>query len=234
MLDSARWLALETKTPTSVAEFYEGHFSVSIADATDREVRLDVGRGAELRLRAPDGLPRGGLHTHYAFACPADAFDAWLDRLDDEFDPQTVDFGGMRSLYLYDPAGNCVEICGAADPTGDGDPSLAGLFEVVFEVRSLPDAEEFYADLGFEVVDRGEKRRRSRLTTPTGAFDIELWEPHLGLADARGGVHVDVGIEAADPAAVADGVDDRIAERESVTDGVRIRDPDGHYLTFVG
>jgi catechol 2,3-dioxygenase-like lactoylglutathione lyase family enzyme len=137
----------------------------------------------------------------------------------------------MRSLYFYDPVGNCVEIGGTDDLKGVDEPTLSGIFEVVFEVESLPDAESFYTDLGFDIVDRGEDRRRTRLTT--GPFDIELWEPHLGLADARGGVHVDIGIDVSDPAAVAKAVDGRITKRESLSGGIRIRDPDGHYLTLL-
>ncbi|MFW5964399.1 MAG: fosmidomycin resistance protein, partial [Natronomonas sp.] len=71
----------------------------------------------------------------------------------------------------------------------------------------------------------------TRLTT--GPFDIELWEPHLGLADARGGVHVEVGVDSQDPERVADSVAARVTKRESIDGGVRIRDPDGHYLTFL-
>jgi catechol 2,3-dioxygenase-like lactoylglutathione lyase family enzyme len=231
MLDACRWLALEVKYLDPIASFYTGHLSTPVVAESDREVSVSVGGDAELRLRRPDGVPRGGLHTHYALSCPADAYDLWWDRLSAEFDLQEVDFGSMRSLYLYDPVGNCVEIGGADDVRGLAEPTLSGIFEVVFEVESLPDAEDFYTDLGFEIVDRGDDRRRTRLTT--GPFDIELWEPHLGLADARGGVHVDVGIGSSDPAATADAVAARTTKRESVEDGVRVRDPDGHYLTFV-
>ncbi|MDR9430994.1 MAG: VOC family protein [Natronomonas sp.] len=231
MLDACRWLALEVKYLDPIVSFYTTSLSTPVIAESDREIAVSVGGEAEIRLRRPDGVPRGGLHTHYALSCPADAYDLWRDQLSAKFDLQEVDFGSMRSLYLYDPVGNCVEIGGADDVQRLDDPTLSGIFEVVFEVESLPDAEDFYTDLGFEIVDRGDDRRRTRLTT--GPFDIELWEPHLGLADARGGVHVDVGIGSGDPAATADAVADRTTKREPVEGGVRIRDPDGHYLTFV-
>ncbi len=231
MLDVCRWLTLEVKYLDPIVEFYREHLDVAVVSGTDDECALDVGDGCELRLRRPSGVPRGGLHTHYAFACPANVYDAWWAELEAEFELQEVEFGSMRSLYLYDPEGNCVEIAGAAADRPIDDPTLSGIFEVVFEVEELSPAESFYTDLGFEIVDRGENRRRTRLTS--GGLDIELWEPHLGLADARGGVHVDVGIEAGDPEAAADAVAERVTKRESVGDGVRIRDPDGHYLTFV-
>lgn len=232
MLGSCRWLALEVKSLDRIGPFYRDHLSVPVVSRTDQEVTLDVGGDSELRLRRPDGVPRGGLHTHYALSCPRDVYETWWDRLDGTFELQEVDFGSMRSLYFYDPEGNCVEIGGRDDPAGSAEPTLSGIFEVVFEVESLPEAESFYIDLGFDIVDRGENRRRTRLTT--GPFDIELWEPHLGLVDARGGVHVDVGIGASDPVATADAVSDRTTKREAIDDGVRIKDPDGHYLTLVG
>jgi len=230
MLRSCRWLALEVKHLPTVVDFYREHLEVPVARSADREVALDVGGDGELRLRRPDGVPRGGLHTHYALRCPAGAYEAWYDLLAESFDLQEVDFGGMRSLYFYDPVGNCVEVAGAGDETTDR--TLEGIFEVVFEVEALPASESFYTDLGFDVVDRGDDRTRTRLTT--GPFDIELWEPHIGLAEARGGVHVDVGLGADDPETVADCVAARTTGRERVDGGVRIRDPDGHYLTLIG
>lgn len=231
MLGACRWLALEVKAIDPIATFYREHLDLDVVRDGDHEVALDVGSDAELTLRRPDGVPRGGLHTHYALSCPADAYDAWWDRLEEDFELQEVQFGAMRSLYLYDPEGNCVEIAAAADEQGHAGTTLDGIFEVVFEVEDLTSSETFYTDLGFDVVDRGQDRKRTRLTT--GPFDIELWEPHLGLADARGGVHVDVGFEASDPERVADSVAARLTKREVVDDGVRIRDPDGHYLTIV-
>ena len=231
MIGACRWLALEVKYVDPIADFYREHLAMETVRERDRECVLDAGGESVLVLRRPDGVPRGGLHTHYAFSCPEDAYDAWYDRLETDFDLQEVDFGSMRSLYFYDPEGNCVEIASVGEATGAEEPSLSGIFEVVFEVEDLPAAEEFYTALGFEIVDRGDDRRRTRLTN--GPLDVELWEPHLGLADARGGVHVDVGIEADDPAAVADAVAGRTTKRESTDDGVRIRDPDGHYLTLL-
>lgn len=234
MLGGGRWLALEVKRLDAVVPFYRDHLGIEPVRRTEREAALGIGPegdGGEIRLREPGGVPRGGLHTHYALACPRDAYDAWYDRLDREFDLQEVDFGSMRSLYAYDPEGNCLEIAGADPPAGREEPSVTRLFEVVFEVESLPRAEAFYVDLGFRVVDRGANRRRVRLSA--GAFDLELWEPHLGLADARGGVHVDVGIEAADPVSAATRVSDRTTGLETVSNGVRLRDPDGHYVTLV-
>lgn len=223
MVDALRWLALEVKYLPPARSFYAGTLGLPVVDEGDDEVRLRAG-DHELRLRRPSGVPRGGLHTHYAFATPDERYYEWWDRLSGEFDLDEHTFGSARSLYLYDPDGNCVEI----GQRGAGERDVTGLFEIVLEVEDLPAAESFYADLGFEIVDRGDARKRVRMSGPV---DLELWEPHLGLADARGGVHVDVGFTAADPEGTVDVVSDRLLDRVALDDGVRVRDPDGHWLT---
>lgn len=226
MLGGLRWLALEVKYLDRVQAFYEAFLDLEVRRAADREVALAVG-DADLVLRAPGDVPRGGLHTHYAASIPAAEYDTWYDRLDEQFDLVEHTFGDARSLYFYDPEGNCVEL-GQRDVDG---PGLDGIFEVVLEVEDLERAVEFYRALGFEVVDRGEERKRVRTTT--GPLELELWEPQLGLADARGGVHVDFGVTAADPVEAAAPLRDDALAVEEVDGGLRVRDPDGHYLTLV-
>lgn len=225
MLSNPRWLSLEVKRLDRARTFYESVLDLSVLGEREREVAFDAG-DAELRLRAPGDVPRGGLHTHYALSVPRAEYDDWWDRLAGEFDPVEHRFGDDRSLYCYDPDGNCVEL-GESDVAG---PGVDGLFEVVLEVEGLEPARVFYQRLGFEVVDVGTDRRRVRLTT--GDVDLELWEPQLGLADARGGVHVDWGVAADDPAAVAERVERDALAVDETDAGVRIRDPDGHYLTL--
>jgi catechol-2,3-dioxygenase len=222
-------LALEVTDLDAARAFYADRFGLSATREADGDVVLSVGE-TDLRLRRPTATPRGGLHTHFAFTAAPGTYDAWRDRLAD-LDPEEVDFGAYRSLYVYDPDGNCVEIGGADGETpAAGSPTApTGIFEVVLEVADLAVAEATYAALGFEPVDRGESRRRVRLRGPV---DLELWEPQLGLADARGGVHVDVGFETPDPSAAADAVDEWTTARESLADGVRVRDADGHWVTF--
>lgn len=224
MVDGLRWLALEIKDLDAVTRFYREHLALEARRTDDREVVFAAGP-TEFILRRPEGVPRGGLHTHFAFAVLDSEYDDWYDRLSGAFDLHEERFGPVRSLYLYDPAGNCVELMS----NGAGDGGIVGIAEVVFEVTDLDRATTFYEDLGFRVVDRGERRKRVRLTA--GAFDIELWEPHLGIADARGGVHVDVGFDA-DPDAASDAVSDRCRELKRLNDGIRVIDPDGHSLTF--
>jgi catechol-2,3-dioxygenase len=224
MLAALDELALEVLFLGRAASFYETHLGLDGARG-DHEARFEVG-DTTLVLREPSTVPRGGVHVHYAFSTTPDQYDEWYDRLHDDFDIVEHDFGGARSLYFDDPDGHCVEI-GTAGP--DDGPPLTGVFEVVLEVEDLDRSEALYRDLGFDVVDRGETRRRTRLTGPV---DLELWEPQRGIAEARGAVHADLAFAADDPDEAAGAVADRACDVSQVEQGVRVRDPDGHYLTF--
>ncbi|WP_435333098.1 VOC family protein [Haloarchaeobius sp. TZWWS8] len=222
MLTALRWLALEVKYLDPAVRFYGETLGMTERRRTADEVVFAAGE-TDLVLRRPNAVPRGGIHTHYAFSIPAEEYDEWWDRLSASFDLEEHVFGSSKSLYLYDPDGNCVEL-GQTDVEG---PGIDGVFEVVLEVADLDRAAAFYTDLGFEVVDRGHNRNRIRLQGPMA---LELWEPHLGLADARGGLHVDLGFEGS-PEAVRDAVAETARSIEELDGGVRILDPDGHYLT---
>jgi len=225
MLRELQWLALEAKYLDRARSFYEAFLGLETVETAENEVAMAAG-DQNLVLRRPRGVPRGGVHTHYAFSTAAAAYDDWYDRLSESFDLVEHQFGSVRSLYFYDVEGNCVEIAGR-DESGTG---ITGIFEIVLEVADLDRAESFYRALGLDVMGRGDERRRVRLTA--GPVDVELWEPQLGLADGRGGVHVDVGFGTEDPAGAADAVRDAATGIEELDEGIRVRDPDGHYLTF--
>jgi catechol-2,3-dioxygenase len=231
---SLRWLALEVKYLDKTTSFYRRHLDLPLLRETDTEVAFAAG-DTDLVLRRPSSTPRGGLHTHYALSTPADEYSNWWDRLSEHFDLSEFEFGTSKSLYFYDTEGNCVEIGQSDNECENGEKesktSITGVFEIVLEVESLDRAESFYTSLGCDVVDRGDERQRTRLTT--GSFDIELWEPQLGIADARGGVHVDVGIETNDREALLDRIDTQTLSIERLDTGIRVKDPDGHYVTFV-
>jgi len=241
MLDTLSELALEVHHLDRAAAWYETHLGVDGARG-DHEARYGVGE-TTLVLREPSTVPRGGLHVHYALATPPDRYDDWLAALRPDFDVVEFDFGGARSLYVDDPDAHSVEIgtagpddCGGAGtattPAGPSDRPLTGVFEVALEVESLDRAEAFYRALGFAVVDRGDDRGRVRLDGPVA---LELWAPQRGIADARGGVHADLRFETADPGRAASAVSDRACGVDVLDDGTRrVRDPDGHYLTFHG
>lgn len=226
MLGNVQWLALEVKYLDRSQAFYEAFLDLDVRRESDGEVILGAGE-TDLVLRSPGPVPRGGLHVHYAFSIPHGEYDQWWDRLDERFDLIEHTFGEARSLYFYDPESNCVEL-GQRDVDG---PGIDGLFEIVLEVEDLDRAVGFYETLGFDITSRGENRRRVRLTT--GEFDLELWEPQLGLADARGGVHVDFGVTSADPAATVEPVRSDCLAVADMENGMCIRDQDGHYLSLI-
>lgn len=241
---SPRWLALEVRDLDLAREFYESILGLAPSTEREREVRYLVG-DAELRLRAPGDVPRGGVHTHYALSIPRAAYDDWYDRLTAvEPEPTERRFGDARSVYVHDPDRHCVELGERADDADESESDDAaaptassaasdvdGLFEVVLEVEDLDDALSFYRRLGLAVVDRAAGEGRVRLSA--GDVDLELWEPRLGIADGQGGVHVDWGLAVADPSMAARRVAGDALAVESVDEGVRIRDPDGHYLTLL-
>ncbi|AGB38433.1 VOC family protein [Natronococcus occultus] len=225
MLTGLSRLALEVKYLEPARQFYAETLSLPVREDGADECVLAAGETG-LVLRRPESVPRGGLHTHYALSIPAAEYDEWWDRLSADYDLEEARFGPSRSLYLYDPDGNCVEL-GQRDVAG---PGIDGLFEVVLEVESIDRAREFYEALGFRTVDVGDDRKRVRLDGPMA---LELWEPHLGIADGRGGVHVDLGFETEDPAAVREAIGDRVDRVERETDDeLVVRDPDCHWLTF--
>ncbi len=226
MIEGLRWLALEVKYLDRAQSFYEAFLDLDVRRTDGNEVALAAGN-TDLILRRPEAVPRGGLHTHYAMSIPHDEYDTWYERLDERFELVEHTFGDAKSLYFYDTETNCVEL-GQSDVAG---PGIDGIFEVVFEVAELDRAQKLYEQLGFETVDEGDQRNRVRMTA--GSFDIELWEPRLGLADARGGVHVDVGIETGQAGEIVERVEDAIVAVEERPDGYQLQDPDGHHITLV-
>ncbi len=227
MISALSWLALEVKYLDCASAFYREHLALDTIREDESEVALSAGETA-LVLRRPSTIPRGGLHTHYALSIPADEYDDWYERLAENFTLDEHTFGSARSLYFDDTEGNCVEL-GETDDSGSG---VLGVFEVVLEVEDLARAEAFYTGLGMDIVDQGGERRRTRLTADE--FALELWEPQLGLADARGGVHVDFGVAVEDAEEALDAVRESVRSVERLDEGIRVRDPDGHFLTFVG
>jgi len=224
MLGGFRWLALETWFLDPAIAYYRDVLDRPVDRRGEGHAVVDVGAHA-IHLREPGPVPRGGLHVHYALATTPAHFDDWYDTLAAAGDVWDHEFGDTRSVYGYDPDDHCIEIGTVAE----GDAALGGVFEVALEVEALDRATAFYEALGFEVVDRGTDRRRHRLDGPIA---VELWEPQRGIAEARGGVHTHLGFAAADPTAAVAPITTTATAVDDIDDGVRVRDPDGHYLTI--
>lgn len=226
MLDGARSLALEVIDLDAARAFYEDALGLDVEQHADDGVTLQAG-DCKLTLRPVGALPRGGAHVHYAFAVPPAEYDDWYERLASDHDLEERTFGDARSLYCFDPAGHCVELGERGEGSG-----ITGIFEIVLEVTDLDAATDRNTALGFSLVDRGKDRRRVRLTT--GDLDLELWEPQYGIAEARGGDHVEFAVTADDPEGIADELDPH-EWRATVTDhgAVELRDWDGHTVRLV-
>lgn len=226
MLGRARWLALEVEDIVATGEFYEDDLGLSLESAGDDQRVYRAGETA-IALRSVGALPRGGAHVHFAFSVPPAEYDEFYDRLAADRELEERTFGDARSLYCFDPAGHCIELGERGEGTG-----ITGVFEIVLEVSDLDAATERYRALGLSMVDRGEDRRRVRLTT--GELDLELWEPQYGIAGARGGVHVDFALACEDPEAVADRLDPNQWQKAVTEHGrVQLRDWDGHRVRLV-
>jgi len=79
----------------------------------------------------------------------------------------------------------------------DGIP-VTGVSELVLEVLDLDRAEQFYAEvLGFPVVERWKERGAVWVMAGTNTR-IGLWQPQVGLAGGRGGVHVHYALQIKD------------------------------------
>ena len=215
------WLALQVKYLERARRFYTETLDLDVVRESETDCVLEAGK-TEVVLRVPSTVPRGGVHVHYAMSTPRDEYEDWKKKVNIV---EERDFGSYSSLYFYDHDGHCVEI-GESDASGEG---IVGVFEIVFEVEDLERATEFYTSLGASVSSHGDDRERVRLDA--GGFDIELWEPQLGIADGQGGVHMDVGFEVDDVAEAVDAVEDDALASETTRNGIRLRDPDGHYVT---
>ncbi len=219
------WLTLEVKYLDRAIDYYSKNLKLDFTKQSDYIADTSVGE-TTLRLQTPHTVPRGGLHTHYAFATSTSEYQDWWELLSTNHDLIEHSFSSGNSLYFYDPDGNCLEI-GEQAESGSG---LTGIFEIVLEVENLQTAEEYYSRLGGKPISRSTDRPRVRLDF--GTFDIELWEPHLGIADARGAVHLDFGIALNNPTAIANNITQHSQSITQVPDGIRLHDPDGHYVTL--
>lgn len=222
---SLDWLALAAASPGALAAYYRDRLGLDPVDGDDI-AGPPVAASFEtppdrLVLRDHRTIPSGGVHTHFAVSVSPRRYDAIATRLRETGPLVERTFGGNRSLYRHDPAGHCVEF-GERDGL---DGPVGQIFEVVLEVADLDRAVSRYRQLGFEPIDGDPNRPRRRLGGP---FDLELWEPHLGIDDARGGCHVDLGVTVDDPAATAAALADT-ADAGVERDGrLFVRDPDGH------
>lgn len=224
MIRSLGWLGLAITDPERANAFYEP--LLGTPERVDGELRYPVEAG-QLRLKPPGAQPRGGAHVHYAFSAGASGYGRAKDVLAAAGPIEEHDLGVYTSIYAFDPDDHCVEV--ADRDAGDG--TITELFEIVLEVDALAPAEAWWDRFDPTLMDRGETRRRTRLDM--GPFELELWEPQQGIANAAPGAHVDLGVRVDDLASVRDGLDPARGDVTPLDHGFRVCDPDGHRVTVL-
>lgn len=222
VIRSLAWLGLAVEQLRTSRAFYEP--LLGEPDREHGELRFSVAE-SELRLKPPGADPAGGEHVHFAFSTGPPGYERFKQRLEARGPIEEHDLSVYHSVYAFDPDDHCVEFADREEHGTD----IASLFEIVLEVEDLDGALDWYRQFDPRVMDRGEQRRRVRLDM--GPFELELWEPQRGLAGARPGRSVDLGLAVGDPQAIVDDIaENDLTETEA---GLRITDPDGHLLTFV-
>ncbi len=224
VISSLAWLGLAISDPERANAFYEPLLGAPAR--VDGELRYAVGAG-QLRLKPPGAHPRGGDHVHYAFSAGTSGYARAKETLGAAGPIEEHDLGVYTSVYAFDPDDHCVEV--ANRDAGDG--AITELFEIVLEVEALARAEAWWDRFDPTLMDRGETRRRTRLDM--GPFELELWEPQQGIADAAPGAHVDMGLRVDDLASARDALEDTGHARHELADGFSVRDPDGHRVALL-
>jgi catechol-2,3-dioxygenase len=108
-------LALAADDIEAMVSFYE-RLGLGVLLREQGRVWLDAGTSARIGIWTrgkKEHRDRGGSHVHFALDIGARGFDATADSFREhgqEFEGPVVHDGGDRSLYVFDPEGNRVEL----------------------------------------------------------------------------------------------------------------------------
>jgi catechol-2,3-dioxygenase len=122
-------LVLASEDPTRMVEFYERLGLKVLSREADR-VWLAVGTRGRIGIWTPgekEHRDRGGDHVHFALSTARERFERLVDDLeatDPDFEGPVVHDGGDRSIYVFDPEGNRVELW---DYFRDGEGAESGV-----------------------------------------------------------------------------------------------------------
>jgi SAM-dependent methyltransferase len=177
-------LVLEVADLVAAERFYAGVLGLPVVERwPDREATwLMAGDRTRIGLWRPQvgtAGGRGGAHVHFALHVPEAAFDAAVERLREEgFEPEVTGRRSDRSVYVYDPDANCVELW-----TKDVSELRAGLGAVGLEAASIAhfDATARQYDRSYDERNLRAHRRHARL------------EAVLALLGGEGGELLEVG-----------------------------------------
>jgi len=226
MLTGLDWLALEAKYLEVAGTFYEETFGINVSRARGGRTRL---RGGRHRSRAP---PTGGAPARAGSTRTLRSRSPRPSTTTGGTASTTTTTSRRRALAPPDRSTCTIPMATASNSvnrTSRGRESTAS---------SRSSSRSRISSARRPSTRISDSKRSTRATTESASDSTGRWpsssgNPHLGIADARGGVHVDLGFETDEPAAALEAVRNRIGslERES-NENVVVRDPDGHFLTF--
>jgi catechol-2,3-dioxygenase len=116
-------LALEAFDLDGMVSFYE-RLGLDVVGREPGRVWLGTGSRARLGIWSAgekEHLDRGGQHVHFALSVSSEALDAAVLRLSEsgqDIEGPVVRDDGDRSIYVFDPEGNRVELWDVLDGEG--------------------------------------------------------------------------------------------------------------------
>ncbi|MBS1843842.1 MAG: VOC family protein [Actinobacteria bacterium] len=108
-------LALEASDLDSMVAFYQ-RLGLAVVGREPGRIWMSAGPAARLGIwstGAKEHRDRGGMHVHFALGVSTDALDAAIRELDEsglDFKGPVTHDDGDRSIYVFDPEGNRVEL----------------------------------------------------------------------------------------------------------------------------
>jgi catechol-2,3-dioxygenase len=115
MTGGIREMVLESANPEGMVAFYE-RLGLEVLGREPGRVWLDAGEASRIGIWTTgekEHRDRGGSHVHFALSLRPLDLDSMVEQLADaglEVEGPVVHDGGDRSIYLFDPEGNRVEL----------------------------------------------------------------------------------------------------------------------------
>ncbi|HEX4730269.1 MAG TPA: VOC family protein [Solirubrobacterales bacterium] len=108
-------LVLESRAPERMVDFYE-RLGLRILSRESDRVWLAAGPRCRIGIWPPgekEHHDRGGSHVHFALSAVRGRLDAMIEQVRGhgwDFEGPISHAGGDRSIYLFDPEGNRLEV----------------------------------------------------------------------------------------------------------------------------
>ena len=108
-------LVLQSRSPEAMLDFYE-RLGLKLLTREGDRIWLAAGDRCRIGIWPPgeqEHRDRGGSHVHFALSALDGSLDRtieWMLKVGWEFEGPVTHDGGDRSVYLFDPEGNRLEI----------------------------------------------------------------------------------------------------------------------------